>query len=185
MELLWIFQPSILWKKYDIYPDETNNKFNAIIRLLIICLIFFIAFQRYSWTYICVLLIIIITYIGYNYKIKQDEKQKYKLNIKKCRKSTINNPMANLMPYASDENFEACDENSSVIENNLYDHFYEMENDLGARNKFRSFLTLPSTQNPNNREKVLEFFYNTNQSNQTCKEDGVHCHKYRDVRYSR
>ena len=184
MESIWIKKPENLinnYTNYSIYND--GNKFNTIVRLLIITGFIFMIFKRHNWSYICFVLIIMITIVGYkydDYKIEQDVIEK-EIEYKSCRRSTIDNPMSNLMPYDSQEELEACDEDSEIIKKNLFDEFYEDQNNLNSKTKLRSFITMPVTSILGKREEFLKYTYD---SGITCKYDGIACEKHRDVRYS-
>jgi hypothetical protein len=92
--------------------------------------------------------------------------------------------MGNLMPLDEEPNIEAClDEPQEKIDNNLYYNFYEDENDLKAKTRLRSFITMPVTSMLGNRNTFLEFAYGDNMSK--CKYDGVRCERARDIRYSK
>lgn len=186
-ERLWIYDPKILLKNYkDIYPRETNNNINAIARYFLITSIIFIIFGSYKWAYVCGIGFILTTLIGYIYTKNEDREDKIK-QIKthlQCRRSTINNPMGNLMPLDEEPNIEAClDEPQEKIDNNLYYEFYEDEDDLTAKTRLRSFITMPVTSLIGDRKSFLEFAYGENMSR--CKHDGVRCERSRDIRYSK
>ena len=186
-EKFWIYDPKVLFTKYsDIYPTKTNNNLNAISRYFLITSIIFIIFNRYKWAYICGIGFILITFIGIIYT-QNEEKEKKISKIKEhlqCRRSTINNPMGNLLPLEKDANIEACiDEPQEKIDNNLYWEFYEDENDISAKTRLRNFITMPITSIINNRKEFINFAYGDNMSK--CKYDGVRCERLRDIRYSK
>jgi hypothetical protein len=184
-ELLWIHNPSIIFKKFDIYPDNTNNKYNSIVRLLMLSLLFFIGFNRFQWTYISILAIICVTVIGIkdeNLVALENEK---KANTKTCRRSTIDNPMKNLLPLDDNPEMSACSDDSELVNKNKLDNFYQMENDLGAEHRLRNFITMPSTSLTHGRNKFMDYMSKDMFKDQMCKTDGIHCEIYRDVRFSK
>lgn len=186
-EKFWIYNPKILFTKFsDIYPTKTNNNFNAIARYFLITSIIFLIFSRYKWAYICSIGFILITFIGFIYTKNEDREEKI-LKINKhlhCRRSTINNPMANLLPLDENPNIQAClDEPQEKINNNLYWEFYEDEDDPTSKTRLRNFITMPITSIINNRKDFVDFAYGDNMSK--CKYDGVRCERLRDIRYSK
>ena len=186
-EIIWIQDPKLLYTKYkDIYPKKDNNNFNAIARYFILTGLIFLLFKRYKWVYICFIGFIIISFIGYlNYK-DQDKNNKINLinQYNSCRRSTINNPMSNLLNLDKYPELEACiDEPKERIDENLYYNFFEDQNDLNAKKRLRSFITMPITSHPNNRLKFLDFAYGNMVA--LCKYDGIGCEKFRDLRYKK
>jgi hypothetical protein len=184
-EVFWLNDPSILIKNYyDIYPTK-KNFFNALIRFFIIGAIIFLLFKRYNWLYLCIVAIILLTIFGYMYDNKKDNQNKinYIKNYTSCRRSSINNPMSNLLITAEDINLEACDEEKDIIDKNLYYNFLEDENDMHAKKKLRAFITMPITSVPNDRSKFLDYVFDKNLA--PCKTDGIECEKFRDIRYNK
>jgi len=186
-EKFWIYDPKVLFSKIvDFYPTKINNNFNAITRYFLISFIIFILFARYKWAYICFIGILLINVVGFVYtKYEDTEFKKFKIkDYLKCRRSTINNPMSNLLVLDKNSNMEACeDDKEEIIKNNLYWNFYENENDLSSKTRLRNFITMPITSIVNKREKFLDFLYDGNMSK--CKYDGIECEKYRDIRYTK
>lgn len=185
-EELWIYNPHILFTNIkDIYPSENSNFFNSIARYCMVCGIIFMLFSRYKWVYLCGIGFLLTSLVGWVYTNSEKTDEKLSL-IKKhlsCRRSTINNPMSNILPLDEQPNLEACDdEPEEKILNNLYWEFYEDQNDLTAKTRLRSFITMPITSTINKRNKFLEFMY---QPKLKCKSDGVGCEDFRDIRYSK
>ena len=177
-EEIWIKNPKLLYLG--------SNYFNMIARYFLIFFIIFLLFSSYKWSYICFIGFIIISIIGYLYQLEKNKNNK--INIMKknisCRRSTINNPMSNLLPLDPNPNLNAChDDSIDKIESNLYYNFYEDENDLNAKRHLRSFITMPITSQLNNRKDFLNYIYQDNQA--YCKNNGVDCERYRDIRYNR
>jgi len=185
-EELWIYNPHILFTKIsDIYPSPTNNTFNAIARYWMITFAIFMLFGRYKWAYLCGVGFILTSIIGYMYsetEIREDKISQIKKHLS-CRRSTINNPMANILPLEPNPNLEACDdEPEEKITNNLFWEYYEDENDLTAKTRQRAFVTMPITTMVNKRKDFLDFMY---ESHLQCKMDGIGCEKFRDLRYNK
>lgn len=186
MEQLWIYNPHILFMKItELYPSNTNNNFNAIARYWMISGIIFLIFSSYKWAYICLIGFILTTIFGYLYYKKEDTKDKIKKMRKynSCRRTTINNPMGNVLPLDENPHLEACnDDTKEDIEDNLFFEYYEDENDLVGRKKQKNFITMPITSIVNKREKFLNFMY---RPKQMCRSNGIGCEKFRDLRYNR
>lgn len=185
-EKLWIYNPHILFSKLTyIYPEPNTNPFNSIARYFMITCGIFGLLGSYKWAYLCGIGFILITWIGWIYT-KSEETDNKVFAIKKhlgCRRSTINNPMANVLPLDPQANLEACDdEPEEKIKNNLFWEFYEDENDLMAKTRQRAFITMPITSMVNSRKKFLEFMYTPKLK---CKSDGIGCEDYRDIRYNK
>jgi len=183
MESIWLKNPYNLIKFYDNFSIlNSGNKFNAITRCLMIAGFIFVIFNRYSWSYICFISILFISFVGYKYddhelKVQKDYNEKV---YKSCRRSTIHNPMMNLLVDDENPELEACSEDTEVIEKNLYHEFYEDQKNINARKKLRTFITLPVTSVQGKREEFLKYAYG-NDTN--CKYDGIGCEKYRDIRF--
>jgi hypothetical protein len=185
-EELWIYNPHILFTKIShLYPGPDTNLFNSIARYWMITCGIFLLLGSYKWAYLCGIGFILTSWVGWIYS--QDEKKEQKISaIKKhlsCRRSTINNPMANVLPLDPEANLEACDdEPEEKIKNNLFWEFYEDENDLKAKTRMRAFITMPITSIVNKREDFLNFMY---EPRLKCKSDGVGCEDFRDLRYNK
>ena len=92
--------------------------------------------------------------------------------------------MSNLLNLDKYPELEACiDEPKERIDENLYYNFFEDQNDLNAKKRLRSFITMPITSHPNNRHKFLDFTYGNMDA--LCKYDGIGCEKFRDIRYKK
>jgi len=182
-ERIWIKNPKILFINYlDIYP----NNYNSICRMFIYIFLIFLLFKRYEWTYICFICFIIVSILGYFY---DNENQKNnKINIinkyKSCRRSTINNPMSNILIMDEKNDLIACsDDPDEKININLYWEFYEDENDINAKKKLRNFITMPITSHPNKRDDFLNFLYRD--KSVSCKYEGIGCEQYRELKYNK
>ena len=187
-ESIWIKNPTNLFIYYDNFSIfSPNNKFNAIIRCLIISGFIFTIFKRREWSYICFILIILVTIFGYMYDdhIVNVNNMREKIQYKSCRHSTIDNPMANLLPYSIDPGKSACLENEDVKMDNLFHGHYTIQNDHINREKMKNFITLPVTNINGNRKDFLNFIYNGYDGEyKSCKYDDVDCEKYRDLRFA-
>jgi hypothetical protein len=186
-ENFWIYDPKILFIKFsDIYPRDTNNNFNAICRYFLVAFIIFLLFSKYQWVYISFIGFIITTIIGIFYtqnENKENKIEKIKKHLK-CRRTTINNPMGNVLFLDENPELEACsDDEHTKIKNNIHWEYYEDEIDLNTKTKLRNFIKMPVTSLLNKRENFTNFLYD--QSILTCKYDGIRCEKYRDIRYNK
>jgi hypothetical protein len=187
-EELWIYNPHILIKKItNIYPEPGSNPFNSIARYWMITCVIFMIFGSYKWAYLSGIGFILTTGIGYIYT--KNEKKEEKVNLIKkhlsCRRSTINNPMGNILPLDPEPGLEACDdehEPEEKVQNNIFWEFYEDENDLTAKTRQRAFITMPITSMVNKRKDFLDFMY---QPQLKCKSDGIGCEDFRDLRYNK
>jgi hypothetical protein len=183
MESIWLKNPSNLFKYYDNFSiTNSGNKFNALTRCLIISGIICVLFNRYNWSYICFIAILFTSFVGYkydDYESQLDRNNKERI-FNSCRRSTIDNPMMNLLAFDQNPELDACDEDTDIIDKNLYHEFYEDQNNINARKKLRNFITLPVTNIKGKREEFLQFTYGNDIN---CKYDGIGCEKYRDVRF--
>lgn len=175
MEEFWIFNPIILIKNYkNIYPKKiTNNIFNCLTRILLYASIFFLFINK-KLVYICILCIIIINLIGYIYikeYIKNDKKEQIKV-FNSCRRSSINNPMMNVVLLDENPEIEACPvenknddniknntqyESKKKIDYNLNYNLLQDETDINVSTKLRNFITLGNTKYTNDINKFLNF----------------------------
>jgi hypothetical protein len=108
-----------------------------------------------------------------------------------CRKSTIDNPMGNVLLYTpvSEQNMSFCEKSnptnigmSGIVNTNLTHNVYFNEKDLFYKKEnMRPFITMPSQTNPNNIGNFKKYLYDFN--NSTCKIDQTNCMFNEDVRY--
>lgn len=98
-----------------------------------------------------------------------------------CRPSTIDNPMANILPYDKNPELKKCNDSDIVIENNLFNGFLRDQDDDINREKIYPFIHIPE-KNP---EKFSFFLLNggINGQYKSCKYDDYNCVKYRDERF--
>ena len=187
-ETIWIKKPQNLITYYDSFSIYTNNNpFNALTRTLLICLFLFVIFKRHNWSYVIIILIFFVTFFGYLY----DEHYMTKFienEIRKgssCRRSTVNNPMSNLLPLITDPERKACEENKEKTDKNLHKGYYRNQNDYVDEATMRSFVTLPVTDIHGHRDEFVNFILNgyEKDSYRSCKYDGYQCETYRDIRY--
>lgn len=176
---LHIFFPS---SKYDI----NTNKY-ALIRFGIyssIC----IGLLTNNWKLIILIIVflVIISLLGTEmHNFKQEQKQLKNLTIPpNCKKSTLNNPMGNVLIYSDidDANKNLCPNQNNLIDSNLKHNVYYDSKDLfHKKNNTRPFITMPSDTHPNNFDQYKNFLYYFN--NPTCKKDGIDCMFNEDLRY--
>lgn len=190
-ESIWIKDPMNIIRFYDSFSINTSlNKFNAMIRCLMIIGTISILFNNYDWIYISLIGIIVISGIGYIYDdhIVKTNIEKAKKEYLSCRRSTINNPMSNVLPYGNNPMLKACVEDKKIIEDNLYHGFLRDQNDDVAEQRMRDFITMPQSSIIDDRDNFLEFIYNGYEEDGneylSCKYDGVNCNKYKDLRYT-
>jgi hypothetical protein len=182
MDRFWVKNPKILIEKYkDIFIKDSKNVFNSLSRLFIYTTFIFILFNSYKWAYICLISLLLITFIGYHHDIDEDKINKIKKlkEYNSCKRSTINNPMSNKLVLDNDDLEPCIDEDKDIVDNNLYYNFLEDEVDINAKRRLRSFINIPKK----NVNKFLKFVYGDVNAN--CKYNGIHCEKFRDIRYNR
>ena len=148
----------------------SNNKFIKIILFIILIIIFICLYLIESKN---------VNDIIYEEKINNFIKEK-------CRKSTINNPMSNILNTmeTDDLNLNNCDDkinNKKLIDNNLSYNIYSNSTDLFDRKTNKNNFITINTSYPNDTKKFKEFLYNFNDNN--CKNDGLICRTYDDIRY--
>lgn len=189
-ESIWIKDPMNIIRFNNFSINTSNNKFNAMTRCLLITMTICILFNRHEWTYITLMGIIITSTIGYiydNHVVKQVEKKKLE-KYHSCRRSTIDNPMGNILPFDPTPHLKACDEKKEVIDDNLFHGYLRDPNDDNNEGKMRQFVTLPVTSIHDNRDDFIHFLYNGHEEDdneyKSCKYDGVNCERYRDLRYA-
>ena len=163
------------------FPTSTQNfeqNKNAIIKFIIYSSIIILLFTgNISIFIICVIIAILIA-ITCNKIItaKQSFDIKNYDNNNKCRKSTIENPMGNILLYtpADKMNEKLCDNQEKKIEDNLtYNIYYDSHDLFNKKNNTRSFITMPSQTHPNDIDKFKKYVYFF--GNPTCKSDGLDC----------
>ena len=116
---------------------------------------------------------------------KSHEKKDKIAKVALCRKSTVANPMANLLPYSKDPEMKACKERLEDIEDNLFYGFLRNQDDNISREQMGAFYTLPDTSIIGEKHEFSEYlFYGSTDDHQFCKRDGVNCESYRDVRFT-
>lgn len=178
----------------------TEEKLNAIIRLVMFVGIMATLIFNDSRYILFVLIIMIISIILYNYqyeKIKLTEKYLNENNLDiidnaKCVKPSQSNPFMN--PNVLDikydkEQYQACSVDKSHIKDAMKDYFYmnvfrETDDIYDKSLLERQFYTVPSTLVPNERDKLADWLYNRGPS---CKENnGVQCYNnlFHDLKQS-
>lgn len=93
----------------------------------------------------------------------QDSNHPTKLIDQDCKKSTIDNPFGNAMPYDTIEKqvTPVCP-NEFKKDEKFYSKLFAGVDDLfGRNNSQRQFTTNPSSTKINDREAAIQFFYNT------------------------
>ena len=127
--------------------------------------------------YILILLISIIIYKKYYYKYYY----KY-LDIKieniNCRKSTIDNPMGNVLYDNYD--YKLC-LNEDIDKNLKYNYYYNSSDLFLKKNNTRPYITMPSQTYPNDINKLKDYLYNFN--NLTCKYNSIDCMINNNIKY--
>ena len=123
--------------------------------------------------YNILLLMLMTIYILYK-KIKY-----YRNNKEICRKSTIDNPMGNVLLY-DDYNNKLCSKED--IDTNLnYNYYYNSTDLFLKKNNTRSYITMPSQTHPNDIDKFKKYLYNFN--NPSCKYNSIDCIINNNIKY--
>lgn len=132
---------------------------------------------------------ILFVVIGIAYYILSSKLNEYKKSIIpviRCRKSTIDNPMGNVLLYTDigDMDNKLCSDNKNLenIDKNLKYNIYYDSNDLYSKGtNTRSFITMPSQTNPNDIKEYYKYLYYLD--NPSCKVDSMNCMYNSDLRY--
>jgi hypothetical protein len=103
-----------------------------------------------------------------------------------CRKSTINNPLSNILNTMDERELEmrSCNDKintNELIENNLTYNLYSDSTDLLDRKTNKNKYIKLNTYYPNDNKSYKDFLYDFNDNN--CKVDSMMCRSYDDFRY--
>ena len=107
----------------------------------------------------------------------------------KCRKSTIDNPMGNILLYTSIEEMDqkVCKLSDNEINKKLRYNVYNDSTDLFLKkNNVRPYITMPSQTHPNEIDKYKKYIYYSppvGGNNPSCKINGLNCMYNKDIRY--
>ena len=107
----------------------------------------------------------------------------------KCRKSTINNPMSNILTTMNPDELaiQACDEKintSELIDNNLnYNYYINAKKIFSKKNNYLNFIQLNNTKYPNDIKNIRNYLYDFNENN--CKNNSNKCTAWNDVKFYR
>ena len=162
-----------------IIPNNKLNNYenkNAVIKYCSYSILV-IAFITKNWKLIIFIFVIllIVEILGSKIITTYNHNQ-IKLNPARCRKSTLNNPMGNVLLYTKDNELEysLCNNQDQQINSNLNHNIYYDSKDLfQKKNNIRPFITMPSQNHPNNIDKYKNYLYFMN--NPTCKIDNIGC----------
>jgi hypothetical protein len=174
-----IFFPS---NKFDI---ETNV--NAIIKFLLYSSVI-ILFLTNNWKLPVVIIIFIIIFQIISKKsinVNNEMIEKNHIN-HKCRKSTVDNPMGNVLLYTpiNELNYKACPDQTDNMDKNIKNNIYFDSKDLFLKkNNIRPFITMPSQVHPNDINAYKTYLYNFEAP--TCKTNGLNCMFTNDLRYNK
>ncbi len=129
------------------------------------------------------IIVLIITFIILNILMKMMNDIKIQRELKaipKCRKSTIDNPMGNVLLGDKNLDEKLCP-NQNINDNLTYNIYYNEEDLFKTKNNTRPFITMPSQTYPNDMEQFKKFLYNFD--NPTCKLNSKNCMFNEDIRY--
>lgn len=169
------------------FPNKTMSRIeqlNAISRFgFYLLVLLLITSNKEEWLFIPFLLITISIVLYFIEKMTKKEKKEKR----KCKMPTKQNPYMNTLMTLDDENnsIPACDINNNEVKTEMKKEFnrdlYRNIDDLFERkNSERQFYTLPASTDPSDRDKFLDWVY---KPVRTCKEDGLQCLEYEDIRY--
>lgn len=116
-----------------------------------------------------------------------EELEDYRKNT--CRRPTLENPFMNpdITEYNNGDPPAACNSYDEDIKDDMrvnfnHDLFRDVDDLWERKNSQRQFYTTPNTAIPNKQKEFAQWLYNIPK---TCKEDGVNCLRYEDLRYKR
>jgi hypothetical protein len=170
-------------------PTQNNNietNKNAIIKYFIYAGII-IGILTQNWKLIIFFLacMIITQLVGSKMiYVKEYRKKEFDKKYNQCRKSTIDNPMGNVLLYTPNDELDqkVCKFQDKQIEKNLRFNVYNDSSDLFLKkNNVRPFITMPSQTYPNDIDKFKKYLYYFD--NPTCKTDTMNCMFNEDLRY--
>jgi len=183
MDITEIFKDPIIF-----FPSKVfNNKKNlyAIIKLLVYCSIILLLFGRINLMIYMMIIVIIIYVIGNQMidTVTDVNNEKYENNVI-CRKSTIDNPMANILLYMTDHDMDLkkCNNIRDEDDKLEYNVYHDSRDVFNKKNSMRPFITMPSQIYPNDRTNFLKYIYNIRSE---CKMEGKECAYYDDARYTK
>ena len=177
--ILDIFRDPILF-----FPSSKNdlkNNKNAMIKYIIYVIIV-VGILTQNWKLIIFLIVILIALEIYmNQMINIDVKQNLKPNM--CRKSTIDNPMGNVLLGDKNLDEKLCRnlKNQNIDDNLNYNIYYNEADTFKMKNNKRPFITMPSQTQPNDIGEFKKYLFNFD--NPICKLDNLDCMYNNDVRY--
>ena len=163
------------------FPSSNNdlkeNK-NAMIKYILYVIIV-IGILTQNWKLIILLVVVLIVLEIYmNQMININKEKIHKPEI--CRKSTIDNPMGNVLLGDNNLDEKLC--KNQKIDNNLNYNVYYNENDIFKTNNYlRPFITMPSQTHPNDIGQFKKYLYNFD--NPTCKLNNLNCMYNEDIKY--
>lgn len=163
----------------DFFPNKYNNILenrDSIIRYCIYVIIILLILTKNWKLSIFFILFSIMIYIIINIIIKNK-----KIEVSNCKKTTLDNPMGNLILY-DNINKPLCNNQDNDIKSNLkYNIYYDSKDLFHKKNNTRSFLTMPSQTNPNNIDNFRNYLYYFD--NPTCKNNSMQCMFNEDLKY--
>jgi hypothetical protein len=167
------------------HNDIEENK-NALIKYFIYAgLIIGILTQSWNLIIFFLVCLVLTQIIGSKMlSIKDFIKKKHNDKFGRCRKSTIENPMGNLLLYTpvKDMDNKICRFQDKQIDSNLkYNVYYDSKDLFLKKNNIRPFITMPSQTHPNDIDKFKKYLYYFD--NPTCKFNGMNCMFNEDLRY--
>lgn len=174
----WLDNPSVLVSVNDesrlkeIWPspDMTKNeKLNAIARLILFATLGIFLYTR-TLVWLAIGLILVFATVLFKEKPKKNRRRKNKKGLsnyhssKECSPPTVGNPLQNVLPteFTGFNRAPACpaDQVAGEIKENLNDKMYrDLHDPYQTSNHDYQWASMPSTQNPNDREAFTQWCY--------------------------
>lgn len=193
---LWVEDLSILYRLdrlVEFFPtrDHTKEeKINSVVRFSIYISII-LSFYKKDYRYLMIFVpVMIITYFLH---LRKYSKENFKIEEERYRKSTLNNPYGNRMPYDSNfgrkrmRNYSRLTKENKELEEEIKENFnanlYRSLDDIyEKKHSQRNFYTMPSTSNiPDEDGEMRKWIYSSVSKN-NCKTDPTKCSVYEDYR---
>lgn len=129
------------------------------------------------------ILFVIVSIIYYILSSELNTYKKSIIPVVRCKKSTIDNPMGNVLLYTDIEDMDnkLCSNDKNVDKNLKYNIYYYSRDLYSKGTNTRSFITMPSHTNPNDIKEYYKYLYYLD--NPSCKVNSMNCMYNSDIRY--
>jgi hypothetical protein len=168
----------------------TEERLNSLTRFVIyFSVLLFLYYKSFNILYLLLIAIALIylVYMNLPKKMDYDFIGTHGDDDATCTRPNKNNPFMNVLitDYTENPNRSKACEHSDItikneVEKNFNDNLFKNVDDIWDRmNSQRQFYTMPGTTIPNDREKFMNWCWNTKY---TCKEKTENCDKNYDLR---